>query len=384
MKLVMLITFILVIQAILFGQVEMPEIHTNIVIQSESYFGNEVAIQDSSYNGNFENIIYTVPENKFAVRSVTFGFEGKYKEKIEYSMEMGMATCAGGSGINILLMEASLFYKPNEFMKIGFMKGHIMRGFEMNEECTDVLTAEKPYFLNVFKNQCHPTGLIFEGKYDFTGTIGIKTQVAILNGPQEMSFDKEYDRNAALILKTPLPGLSLSGYYNIIKQDFGNIDSVTNEHIYEQGNRFGFGAEYDFNNIFFRGEYYSGRGFNGSLVPDSLKSSHNLKMNAFYIEGAYTIKTNIEEIPYIQSYLMFQSWNKASNVEKFYWDNPSTFIEDNILCKNFISSYLTLGTNLGLYGKHTKFKIDYEFPLDIPDNEPEQAKKLIIRLQTEF
>ena len=384
MKLMKLTVLLLMVQTMLFAEFELPEIHTNIVIQAESYFGDNDVVQDSSWQGNFENTIYTVPESKFTVRSATIEAGGKFKEKIEYNMEIGMATCSGGTGINILLMEAGLFYKPYEFMKIGFMKGHIMRGFEMHDECVGVLTAEKAHSLGAFKNQCHPTGIIFEADYDFTETMGFETQIGILNGPQEKSFDTEYDRNIGLIFRSPLPGLSVGGYYNLIKQDFGKVDPATNEPIYEKGNRFGFGANFDFNNIFMRGEYYAGKGFTGSLIPEAIKPANELEMNAFYIEGAYTIKTNWDKIPYIQPYFMYQSWNKAADVDAFYWDDPATIIDDEILCENFVSNYFTAGITFGLDEEHTKLKIDYEFPVTIPDNESEEAGKLIVRLQTGF
>ena len=210
MKLFKLTVLVLMLQIMLFAELELPEIHTNIVIQAESYFGDNDVVQDSSWARNFENTIYTVPYNKFAIRSATIEAEGIFKEKIEYNMEIGMATCSGGTGINILLMEAGLFYKPYEFMKIGLMKGHIMRGFEMPDECAGVLTAEKAHFLGAFKNQCHPTGLILEADYDFNEIMGFETQIGILNGPQEKSFDTEYDRNIGLIFRTPLPGLSIA------------------------------------------------------------------------------------------------------------------------------------------------------------------------------
>ncbi|MCD4819491.1 MAG: hypothetical protein K8S23_12450 [Candidatus Cloacimonetes bacterium] len=385
MKLFKLTVLVLMLQTMLFAELELPEIHTNIVIQAESYFGDNVVVKDSAaWNPDFETTLYQVPDNKFAVRSATIEAEGKFKEKIEYNMEIGMATCSGGTGINILLMEAGLFYKPYEFMKIGFMKGHIMRGFEMHDECVGVLTAEKAHFLGAFKNQCHPTGFILEADYDFTESMGFETQIGILNGPQEMSFDKEYDRNIGLSLRTPLSGLSIGGYFNKIKQDFGNINPATNEPLYEKGHRFGFGADFDLNNIFVRGECFAGEGFSGSLVPDSLKSADNLKMNAFYLEGAYTIKTNSEKIPYVQPYVMYQSWNKAADVNAFYWDNPATFIDDNILCENFVSNYFTFGVTLGLDEEHTKLKIDYELPVIVPDNESKEAGRLIVRLQTGF
>ncbi len=384
MKLLKLTVLFLMVQTMLFAEFELPEIHTNIVIQAESYFGDNDVVTDSSYVGNFENPIYTVSDNKFAVRSATIEAEGLFKDKIEYNMEIGMATCTSGLGINILLMEAGLFYKPYEFMKIGFMKGHVMRGFEMHDECVEVLTAEKARFLGAFKNQCHPTGLILETDYDFTENMGFKTQIGILNGPQEMSFDTEYDRNIGLIFRTPFPGLSVGGYFNLIKQDFGGIDSITNQPIYNEGHRYGFGADFDLNNIFVRGEYFAGKGFTGSTIPEIIKPADEIEMNAFYIEGAYTFKTNSEKILYLQPYVMYQSWNKASNVNEFYWNNPATFIDDDILCENFVSSYLTLGVTIGLDEEHTKLKIDYELPVTVPDNESKEAGKLLVRLQTGF
>lgn len=384
MKLVKLIVLVLIFQTVLFAEIELPEIHTNIVIQAESYFGEDDVVQDSSHSGIFENKIYTVPVNKFAVRSATIEAEGTFKDKIEYNMEVGMATCTGGLGINILLMEAGLFYKPYDFMKIGFMKGHIMRGFEMHDECVGVLTAEKAYSLSAFKNQCHPTGFVFEANYNFNETMGFETQIGILNGPQEMSFDMEYDRNFGLIFRTPLSGLSVSGYFNLIKQDFGNVDPDTNEIVYEEGHRYGFGADYDLNNIFIRGEYYAGKGFTGSKVPKKIEFADELEMNAFYIEGAYTFKTNGEKIPYIQPYVMYQSWDKAFDVDAFYWDNPATFKDDKILCENFVSSYFTTGITFGLDEENTKLKFDYEIPVTVPDNESKQTGKLIVRLQTGF
>jgi len=178
--------------------------------------------------------------------------------------------------------------------------------------------------------------------------------------------------------------LSVGGYFNNIKRDFGKVDPATNKPVYEKGNRFGFGVDFNFNNIFVRGEYYAGKGFTGSKVLETIKSADDLEMNALYIEGAYTFKTNGEKIPYIQPYVMYQSWNKASDVDAFYWDDPATIINDEILCENFVSNYFTAGITFGLDEEHTKLKIDYELPVTVPDNESEEAGKLIVRLQTGF
>ncbi len=383
--LILLTIFVLIIDVLNAAELELPEIHTNIVIQAESYFGDDVVVQDSSWQGNFENTIYKVSDSKFAVRSAMIEAIGKFGKNIEYNMEFGMSTCPfSGAETGFGLKEAGVFYRPFEWIRIGLMKGHIMRGFEIYQCCTEVLTVEKPRSGAAFIGQCHATGAVVEVDYDISESMGFSTQLAFLNGFKGESFDKEYDRNIGLIFRTPLPGLSICGYYNDIKQDLGKTDPVTYEPIYEKSNRMGFGAEFDFYNIFVRGEYYTGKGFAESSVPDTIKTKKDLKKNAFYIEGAYKFKTKCDIIPYIQPYIMYQSWDKAPNVDGYYWDNTNTFIDDTIYCDDFVSSYFTVGITFGLDEEHTKLKIDFETPVETPDNESEQAKKLIIRLQTGF
>lgn len=81
---------------------------------------------------------------------------------------------------------------------------------------------------------------------------------------------------------------------------------------------------------------------------------------------------------------MYQSWNKASNVDGYYWDIEGSQVEEHIYCDDFISSYFTTGITIGLDDEHTKIKVDYEIPVDVPDNEFKQAKKMVIRLQSGF
>lgn len=361
-------------------ELELPEIHTNIVLQTNVYFGDDVVVQDSSWQGNFENTIYKVPDSKFAVRSAMIEAVGKFGKNIEYNMEFGVSTCPfSGETTGFGLKEAGVFYRPFEWIRFGIMKGHIMRGFEIYQCCTEVLTVEKPHSGAAFIGQCHATGAVVEADYDISESMGFFTQLALLNGFSGESFDNEYDRNIGIIFRTPLPGISICGYYNDIKQDLGKT-----EPIYEKSNRMGFGVEFDFYNIFVRGEYYTGKGFSGSTMPDIVKTAKNLRMNAFYIEGAYKLKTNWDKIPYIQPYFMYQSWNKASNIEGYYWDIGATQIIEYIYCNNFVSSYFTAGITIGLDEEHTKLKIDYEVPVDVPDNEFKEAKKLIVRLQSGF
>jgi len=364
-------------------ELEPPEIHTNIVLQADAYFGDDVIVQDSSWQGTFENTIYKVPNSKFVVREAMVEVIGNLDKKVEYNMEFGVSTCPfSGAETGFGVKEAGVFYKPVEGIKVGLMKGHIMRGFEIYQCCTEVLTAEKPHSGAAFIGQCHATGAVIEADYDISESMGFSTQLALLNGFKNESFDNEYDRNIGVIFRTPLDGLSISGYYNDIKQDLGRIEPITGESIYEKSSRMGFGAEFDFQDIFIRGEYYTGQGFAGSTVPDTTKAKKDLKMNAFYVEAAYKFRTNWNIIPYIQPYFMYQSWNKASNVDGYYWDIGGTQVEEHIYCDDFISSYFTTGITIGLDDEHTKIKVDYEIPLDVPDNEFKQAKKLVIRLQS--
>ena len=383
--LLLLIMFLPTIGILNATELKLPEIHVDIVMQMETSFGDDVVVQDSSCQGSFEKTLYKVPDSKFTVRSAMIEVIGKFGKSIEYNIEFGVSVCPfSGEATGFVLKEAGVFYKPFEWIRLGLMKGHIMRGFEIHQCCTEVLTVEKPHSSAAFIGQCHATGAVVEADYDISETMGFSTQLAFLNGFKGESFDKEYDRNIGLILRTPLSGLSICGYYNDIKQDLGKTDPITFEPIYEKTNRMGLGAEFDFHNIFVRGEYYTGKGFPGSTVPDTVKTAKDLKMNAFYIEGAYTIKTNWDKIPYIQPYAMYQSWNKASNVKGYYWDIGATQIVEHIYCDDFVSSYFTAGITLGLDEKHTKLKIDYEVPVDVPDNEFNEAKKLTIRIQSGF
>jgi hypothetical protein len=383
--LISLAMFLLTIGILNATELEFPEIHTTIVLQAESYFGDDVVVQDSSWQGTFENTLYKIPDSKFVIRDATIEVIGKFGKRIEYNMEFGMLTCPfSGEATGFSLHEAGVFYRPFEWIRIGLMKGHIMRGFEIYQCCTEVLTVERPHSGAAFIGQCHATGAVVEADYDISESMGFSTQLALLNSFSGESFDKEYDRNIGVIFRTPLAGVSIGGYYNDIKQDLGKIDPVTDEPIYEKSSRMGIGAEFDLYNIFVRGEYYTGKGFAESTVPDTTKTKKNLKMSAFYVEGAYKFKTNWDIIPYIQPYFMYQSWNKASNVDSYYWDNPATFIDDTIYCDDFVSSYFTAGITIGLDEEHTKLKIDYEVPVDVPDNEFKEAKKLIVRLQSGF
>ena len=322
-------------------ELPLPEFHSEVTLQSEMYFGD-----DDTISG------YLVPDNKFVIRHAVIEAVGKLGNYIEYDMEIGSATCVG-AGNQILLMEAGLFIKPLDFLKAGIMKGHIMRGFELHDECVHLITAEKPRFSFTF-SPCHPTGLVIETDYDFTDAMGISAQLAYLDGATG-TFDDEHDINLGLTFRTPIEGLSFGGFYTDWQQDF-EFDGEP-----DNGLRTGFGFDMNKFDAHLRGEYYLGKGFYSNYEN---VSSKDLEMNAFYIEGAYMVKTGSNILPYVQPYVMYQSWDKASNVDG-----------------DYVYSYLTTGMSFGLGEYDAKLRIEYETPISAPDDAPEEARKLVIRIQ---
>lgn len=319
-----------------------PEIHLTVTVQTEFYFGEDDTI-----------LGYQVPNNKFATRYAAIELEGELGKYVVYNLEMGTATCLGpGAAVN--MMEAGIFFKPINFLKMGIMRGHIMRGFELYEGCMDVLTAEKPRFFKTFA-PCHPTGAVMDLDYDFTETVGISAQLAYLNGTQKGTITEEHDLNLGIILCTPVPGFSIGGFYTDMQQDFEFDEEL------DKASRNGFGLNYDAFNVHLRGEYYLGKGF-FSIYPDVL--SEDLEMRVFFFEGAYMWETGITALPYVEPYVMYQSWDKGYNVEG-----------------NQKYTYITAGLTLGLGSPNTKLRIDYEIPKEFPDDTYEEAARLIIRLQ---
>ncbi len=345
-QLTLLLLFLLLTTNAFAMETELPEIHGSIVLQSEFYAGE-----------NDNTTGYIVPKDKFTVREVAIEIEGKLNENIEYVIEIGNATCMGG-GTMVQLMESVIYYKYNSFLKIGFIKGHIMRGFELRAACADVLTLEKPTFGKPFP-PCCPTCFVLNMDYNISEQMSLETEFAFLNGVKG-DFDTDRDINLGMVFHTPLSGLALAGYYNLIKQDF-EFDNDP-----EVGYRSSFGIDYDSNNILFRGEYYLAKAFYSSPNDSLGVNSEELEMNAFYMQGAYKFNTEFERLSYIQPYIKYEYWDKASNSD----------IEIEY-------TYLNAGITFGL-NENTKLKVNYETPLSAPDNKSDEADCVIIRLQTAF
>lgn len=319
----------------------LPDIHAEVALQSEMYLGEDDTI-----------LGYLVPDDAIIVRQAVIGIEGQLGEYIEYLVEFGTATCMG-RGAGVQRKHAGLLFKPCDFLKLGIMEDHAMRGFELYQCCMQVQTAEKPRFSFTFA-PCHPTGAVIEANYDFTETMGISTQFGYFNGPAG-TFDEEHDINFGITFRMPFEGLSVAGFYTDWQQDF-EYDGEP-----EDGSRIGFGLDFDRFNAHLRGEYYLGKGFYSSYED---VTSEDLKMNAFYVEGAYAVQIGLDVLPYIQPYMMYQSWDKASNVDG-----------------DYIYSYLTAGIAIGIGEYNAKLRIDYEMPLSAPDDMPEEAARLIVRIQ---
>ena len=338
------LTMLLFIPKPVFAQdLNIPEIHTTVAVQSESYFGEEDTI-----------LGYQIPDNRFTLRYVTIELEGRLGKYVEYNLEIGTASCVG-PGIDVNIMEAGIFLKPFSFLKAGLMQGHVMRGFELYQECMDIITAEKPRFSKTFA-PCHPTGAVMELDCNLTKTMGISAQLAYLNGLQKGTISEEHDMNIGLIFHTPIMGFSIGGFYTDMQQDFEYDDTL------DMASRKGIGVDYNAFNIHLRGEYYLGKGFYSSY-PDV--NSEDMEMKAFFVEGAYQWKTGIKAIYYIQPYAMYQSWDKAYNVQG---DQKYT--------------YLTAGVTLSIGSPNTKLRVDYEIPIDFPEDTYEEADRLIIRIQS--
>ncbi len=101
LKLVYITTalFILTSNEIIHAQIfEKPEIGAHLILQLESFDGDEMA----PFAG------YETPVSRFSIRHASIEASGKAGNKFEYNVEAGTATCLAGG--QFTLMDASLFY----------------------------------------------------------------------------------------------------------------------------------------------------------------------------------------------------------------------------------------------------------------------------------
>jgi hypothetical protein len=345
---------------------EPPELHADVSIQTLFFFDEDDRIPYLSASSD-----------KTEIRHAAIEAEGMLGKHLEYNVEIGLSTCAGGgcstSG-SLSLAEAGIFFKPYDYLKIGLFQGHIMRGFELYQECTEVLTAEKPRFKSIFP--CHPQGMMIETDYMFDENMGINAQFTFNNGNSgTSSIEDEHDINLGLQFHTPYPGLSLGGFYNDWQWKTSEYDPAISDFrsTSYNGSRIGGGLDYDYQGLKIRSEYYLIDGYvDSDPIRDYTSGSDTLKAEdlesyGFFVQGGYAFALKSEMIPFIQPYMMYQLWDKASNADG---DNKLT--------------YFTLGVACGLGSQQAFLKIDYEIPLDSPDDTFDEAKRLIVRITGGF
>ena len=334
-------------------EVPPPELHASITVQAE-FYGDGAPLLTSFGPG----------VNRYALRHVAFEILGRVGEHVEYNLEAGVATCMGGG--NIKLMEGGVYYRFSPALRLGVMQGHVFRGFELRQECVQVLTAEKPVWAKTFA-PCHPMGVVCDFAVDLEGHMEIEGQIGYLNGA-DSTLDREHDANMGLIFRTPVEGLSVAGYYNDVELDLGYSDEW--ELLHGNGYRAGVGANYDAHNVFLQGEYYTGRGFERGVAVGADQTSvgpEDHEMVAYYLEGAYTIATGFDPVPSVQPYVRYQVWDRASN-------GP----------EDLEYTYITAGVTIALGNGNCSLKIDYEAPISTPQDAAEkEASRFVVRLQAE-
>jgi hypothetical protein len=340
--------------------------------------------------------------NSSIIRHAIFEAEGFIKNYVEYNLEVGMAACQSGG---FMVMEAGVFYKPLQYLKIGIMKGHVLRGFEMYEGCVNVLSSEKPIYALKF-SPCHPIGGVIETDYSFNETMGIHAQLAVMDGTGG-TLEDEHDINLGLYFRTPMRGLTVAGFYSDIQWNnlYTRVDTIIisgrhvprgmdppqevafiQEKAIYNGYRTGLGYSYDQRNTHIRGEFYTGKAFKDlldfeyyrNIWADSSNDAkirnapfEEMKMNAFFMEGGYKIKTGAEQLPYVQPYIHYQWWDQAAHLDG-----------------DYIHSLLTFGANFGLADKHTRLRVEYQATLTFANDgafpnysEGQQANRFMVRIQ---
>lgn len=368
-------------------KVELPTVHANVGLQMENYFNG-----DSTYfTGSARPA-----QDGFTIRDALVVIGGTYGPHLEYDLEVGTASCQSGG---FMVMEAAILYQPVAGLKVGFSKGHVRRGFELHQECVELLTAEKPIYALKY-SPCHPLGAVIEYETDPDRRSGITAQLVVAEGTGG-TLDHEHDINLGLQYRTPLDGLRLAGSYTIwrwnasysVKDSLPTPGGARDEYDYfwvahkavYDGYRAVIGLDYDNNNFLFRGECYLGKGFKdildypyyADLWADSSQTAkitgapfEDMEMQAFFIQAGYTVPVNKPRLRYIQPYAQLQWWDQGAN-----------------LVGDYRNTFLTIGVNLGLGPGNMRFKIDYQTCLAYADDgglppygEAEQADRLITRL----
>ncbi len=332
-----------------------PTVDAHIVLQLETFHDGDESLLDPS----------TGQADRITVREAMLEFSGRLGSRVTYDLEAGTSQCpaSGSGGPEMILHDASIFYSLTPDLRVGMLKGHILKGFMLKEECTDDLAGEKTRFAPLF-SPCHPTGVAAEFEVGLGGTSALSGQASYMNGT-DLTLEEEHDANLGLIFHTPVAGLSLGGFYNHIRTNLGTFDPETYETVYGKGYRAGLGCDFTRGGLAFRSEYYLGRAFTkGAGGAPEIENPEDREMTAFYAQTGFTVPTGLASIPRVEPYVRFQHWNQTADLDDRHdW------------------SFWTVGTRLHLIEDASFLRLEYEAVGSRPSGTPRPADRLIIRLQ---
>ncbi len=337
MKHLTLLLVLVFLMSALVADFRTPNIHSAIMLDTMFFSG------DNSNDGTYGN------SNRFQIRKAVFSVEGLVGDRMNYALELGLSTCYG-AGNQLKLMEAELNYELIEDLYIGIQQGHILFGFAGTTECSARLSLEKPAFSPTF-GTCHPLGFIIDKYMDLGSNMDLEAELAIVNGPGG-TLDGEHEYNLGMIFSTPVRGLSLSGVYNHTNRIYHDENY---ENYSDSGYRVVSGFELINKGIWLTGEYYFGKGFTRA----------DQKMEAWYLQAGYEIKTPLSRLRVIQPYFKYEFWNK---------DEGTSSKEEQVL--------IEAGLNFKL-SPYTMIRSAYR-QIAVESSFPSKPSALIVRLQTNF
>lgn len=320
-------------------------------------FGGEISLQYSGYFGDDDpDNGFVVPDDEFMVRKGALSLEGTYGEHISFGMEVGAEQCPSSSSTNVKILEACLMFRPNEQFRIGLSKAHVLRGYHLSRDCTHLTTAEKVRW-SASIAACHPAGVQAGYIMNFRDDSSLELEVSYNNGINSDNVEEEHDVNFGFNYITSIKGLTFAGFYTDVKADF-DLDQTM-----DAGNRMGLGVRYETDTLTLGGEYYL---IEGTISPFSDIDPSDMEMSAYYIEAAYKLKID-KAVSYIEPYIRFQSWDRASNVS-----------EDHEY------QYMDLGLTFGIDGYNAQIRAEYQTRISEPENVVDEEDKLILRFQLIF
>lgn len=335
-RVIFLIAVVYCCFAVAYAQPVPPQVHAGIMLDFNTYSG------DDSNSGDYNT------SNRFQVRKAAFGINGRIGEYLSYGIEGGVSNCVG-TGTGLKLMDAEINYQLNDNITLSVKQGHVLRGFSGITECSVRVPMERPIFFTAMTT-CHPTGFVANFQYDLPFNADIEVETAFMNGGGKETLNGEKDFNFGTIINTPLPGLAVTGVYNLISKEYYLDNSMKSK----DGHRAIGGLKYDIADFNITGEYYTGKGFD----------TKDREYNAYYLLGSYMLKTNFtDRMNYIQPFVRYSFWDKASEL-----DTEQEY------------GYLDAGIIISL-DAYTKLKFNYNKNISQPDGINEEPASFVARIQ---